>query len=178
MLSDRKKSSKTMPRDHRLTFIFALLVIFAGGCGNDKPVTYNSSGMTQTWSEGKQSVPKDFQLPLYPGATATGSISAEGDREEQAKFVILNTTDSIDKVNDFYQEELKKSGWSIDNIQNMGKLISISVNQKGIDGNVNISDDSGKTTISLELNKATETKKEDEEPAENFAPDKVTPPTD
>jgi hypothetical protein len=169
---------KAMSIDHRLTFICAFLVVFASGCGNDKEVTYKSSGMTQTLSEGKQSVPKDFQLPLYPGATATGSVSAEGDREEQAKFVILSTSDSIEKVSDFYQEELKKSGWSVDNIQNLGKLVSISVNQKGIDGNVNISDDSGKTTISLELNKATETKKEDEEPAENFSPDKVTPPTD
>jgi hypothetical protein len=161
----------------KLTFICAFLICFSSACSSDK-VTYKSSGMTQTLAEGKQSVPKDFQLPLYPGATATGSVSAEGDRQEQAQFVILSTADAIDKVSDFYQEELKKTGWSIDNIQNMGKLVSISVNQKGVEGNVNIADDSGKTTISLELNKATETKKEDEEPAENFSPDKVTPPTD
>ena len=167
-----------MPNRHRLTLICAFAALTITGCANDKAVTYKSSGMTQTLAEGKQSVPKDFQLPLYPGATATGSVSAEGESEEQAKFVILSTADPIDKVSDYYQEELKKSGWSIDNIQNLGKLVSISVNQKGIDGNVNISDDNGKTTISLELNKATETKKEDEEPAENFSPDKVTPPTD
>lgn len=167
-----------MPKSHLFTLIFLLTAFVLTACGSDDKVSWKSSGSTQTLAQGKDSVPKDFQLPLYPGATATGSVSSEGDRQDQDKFVILSTSDSIDRVSDYYQDELKKAGWSLDNVQNLPKLVSISVSQKGFDGNVNISDDGGKTTISLELNKAAETKKEDEEPTENFSPDKVTPPTD
>ncbi|MGC5341070.1 hypothetical protein ACPXBC_31430, partial [Escherichia coli] len=63
-------------------------------------------------------------------------------------------------------------------VQAMPKLVSISGSMKGLDSNVMISDDAGKTTISLQLNRSVETKKEDEETNENFTPDKVTPPTD
>lgn len=167
-----------MPINRKISYVFAALVLMNTGCSSDKQVSYKSGGMTHTFAEGKESIPKDFQLPLYPGATPTGSVAAEGDSEEQSKYVILSTKDSMDKVNDFYQDEMKKAGWSIDNIQNMPKLISISGNKKGLDANVMIADDAGKTTISLQLNKASETKKEDEEPAENFSPNKVTPPTD
>ncbi len=162
----------------KLTIICIGALLFSAACSNEKKLTINSGGMTHTFAEGKESMPKDFPLPLYPGATPTGSVSAEGDSEEQSKYVILKTTDTSDKVNDFYQDELKKAGWSIDNIQNMPKLISISGNKGGLDANVMIADDGGQTTISLQINKAVETKKEDEEPSENYTPDKVIPPTD
>jgi hypothetical protein len=167
-----------MQTNHKLTLALAAIAVFAAGCGNDKEVSYKSAGMTHTFAEGKDAVPKDFALPLYPGAQPTGSVSAEGDGNEQSKYVILSTIDPIDKVSDFYQDELKKQGWTLEPAQTMPKLISISGTLKGLDSNVMISDDGGKTTISLQLNRSVETKKEDEETNENFTPDKVTPPTD
>jgi hypothetical protein len=167
-----------MQTNHKLTLALAAIVAFAAGCSNDKEVSYKSAGMTHTFSEGKDAVPKDFALPLYPGAAPTGSVSAEGESNEQSKYVILSTADPLEKVSDFYQDELKKQGWTLEPVQTMPKLISISGTLKGLDSNVMISDDGGKTTISLQLNKSVETKKEDEETNENFTPDKVTPATD
>ena len=167
-----------MQTNHQLALVLVAFVALAAGCSNDKEVSYKSAGMTQTFSEGKDAIPKDFALPLYPGAQPTGSVSAEGEGSEQSKYVILSTADPIDKVSDFYQEELKKQGWTLQPTQIQSKLISITGTMKGLDSNVMISDDGGKTTISLQLVRTVETKKEDEETNENFTPDKVTPPTD
>lgn len=79
------------------------------GCSNDGAVSFNSGGMTQSFAEGKDSVPKDFILPVYPGATATGSVSADGNDQEQSKFLMLSSTDSLDKVSEYYQSSLKDS---------------------------------------------------------------------
>jgi hypothetical protein len=136
--------------------------------------------MTHTMAEGKDAVPKDFPLPLYTGAAPTGSVSAEGAGDEQSRFLILSTTDSLDKVSEYYQGELKNTGWSVDNVQVSPKLVSISATKKDkeLDANVLLADDGGKTTISLQSTKSVEIKKEDEEPTENYTPNKVTPPTD
>ena len=67
-----------MQTNHKLTLALVAFVVFAAGCSNDKEVSYKSAGMTHTFSEGKDAVPKDFALPLYPGAQPTGSVSAEG----------------------------------------------------------------------------------------------------
>jgi hypothetical protein len=136
--------------------------------------------MTHTMAEGKDAVPKDFPLPLYAGAVPTGSVSAQGADDEQTKYLILSTSDSIDKVSEYYQGELKNTGWNIENVQVTPKLVSISATKKDkdLDSNVLIADDGGKTTISLQSTKSVEIKKEDEEPTENFSPNKVTPPTD
>ncbi len=59
-------------------FILLLVPALLSGCSKEGSVSFNSGGMTHTFSEGKDAVPKDFSLPVYPGATATGSVSAEG----------------------------------------------------------------------------------------------------
>jgi hypothetical protein len=155
------------------------LCLFLSACGNDKEATYKSGGMTHTMAEGKDAVPKDFPLPLYTGAAPTGSVSAEGAGDEQSRFLILSTTDSLDKVSEWYQSELKNTGWNVE-VQVMPKLVSISATkkEKDLDANVSLADDGGKTTISLQSTKSVEIKKEDEEPTENYTPNKVTPPTD
>jgi hypothetical protein len=155
------------------------LCFLLSACGNDKEATYKSGGMTHTMAEGKDAVPKDFPLPLYTGAAPTGSVSAEGAGDEQSRFLILSTTDSLDKVSEWYQSELKNTGWNVE-VQVMPKLVSISATkkEKDLDANVSLADDGGKTTISLQSTKSVEIKKEDEEPTENYTPNKVTPPTD
>jgi hypothetical protein len=156
------------------------LCIFITGCSSDKEATYKSGGMTHTMAEGKDAIPQDFPLPIYNGSSPTGSVSAQGSDSEQTKYLMLSTADSIDKVSEFYQSELKNAGWNIENVQVAPKLVSISATKKDkdLDSNVLIADDGGKTTISLQSTKSVEIKKEDDEPTENFSPNKVTPPTD
>ncbi|MFX5122973.1 hypothetical protein ABTC78_19470, partial [Acinetobacter baumannii] len=76
------------------------------------------------------------------------------------------SADSIDKVSEYYQNELKTTGWNIENVQVTPKLVSISATKKdkNLESNVLINDDGGKTTISLQSTSAVEIKKEDEEP--------------
>ena len=78
----------------------ALIVLSAtcllGGCSKEGAVTFNSGGMTHTFAEGKDATPKDFILPIYPGATTTGSVSAEGTDQEESKFLMLSTSDTLD----------------------------------------------------------------------------------
>jgi hypothetical protein len=150
------------------------------GCGNDKEAVYKSGGMTHTLAEGKDAIPKDFPLPLYPNASSTGSVSAQGAGDEQTKYLMISTPDSLDKVSEYYQGELKNTGWEVGQVETSPKLVSISATKKSqdLDSNVMIAEDGGKTTISLQSTKSVEIKKEDEEPSENYTPNKVTPPTD
>lgn len=157
-----------------------LACAFLCGCSNDKEVSYKSGGMTHTLAQGSDALQKDFPLPIYPKAAASGSVSAQGEENEQSKMLLLTTTDPIEKVSEFYQAELSKGGWSVENVQSMPKLITIQgvMKEKKLESNVTINDDAGKTTIMLNLASTAEIKKEDEEPSENFQPNKVTPPTD
>jgi hypothetical protein len=136
--------------------------------------------MTQTFAEGKDAVPKNFLLPVYPGATATGSVSAEGNDQEESKFLMLSTTDSLEKVSEYYQNTLRDKGWTVDKVDTEApKLVSISAHMKDTDANVMLADDGGKTTISLSAGKTGDTTKEDAETnTENYSPDKLNPPTD
>jgi len=151
------------------------------GCSDDKEVSYKSGGMTHTVAQGADALQKQFPLPIYPNSTPNGSVSAQGDENEQSKMLLLTTSDSIEKVSEYYQAEMPKGGWSVDNVQQTTpKLITISgaLKDKKLESNVTINDDAGKTTILLNVASTAEIKKEDEEPSDNFKPNKVTPPTD
>lgn len=161
---------------------FALLSL--SGCSEpQKVVSFKAGGMTHSFAEGNDSVPKDFPLPVYPGATATGSISAEGQGDEQSKFSMLSSKDDIHKVSDYYQQELKGKGWTVDDVQPSDNLISITAHSKDLQANVMLSADEDKqTTISLSVSKSSDatTSADDAEAAtENFTPQKTAPvPTD
>jgi hypothetical protein len=164
------------------TVLSALAIALTiSGCADNKgAVSFNSGGMTHTFAEGKDSVPKDFILPVYPGATATGSVSADGTDQEQSKFLMLSTTDALDKVSEYYQGALKDKGWTVDKVDaDQPKIVSITAHSKEMEGNIFLAEDNGKTTISLSAGKSGDTSKEDaESQSENYSPDKVNPPTD
>jgi hypothetical protein len=159
--------------------VAALSPAILASCANQKEVTYTSGGMTHTISEGKDAVPKNFPLPLYPDATTSGSVSADGQDQEQSQFLMLSTADSLDKVSEFYQSKLKDSGWQLDKVDAGDKLVSIDAHKDKVQANASLVDDGGKTTISLQLSRISDNPKDESEAAaENYKPDKVTPPTD
>lgn len=160
--------------------ISALVMVVSSACGSDKQVSFKSGGMTHTFAEGKDAIPKDFPLPIYQGAVVTGSVSSEGDNKEHSKFLMLSSSDPLDKVSEFYQTELKSRNWQIENVQSWTKLVSISAKQKDLEANVMLADDGGKTTISLSTGKSLQdgSDKVDEGDLENYKPEKLTPPTD
>jgi hypothetical protein len=159
----------------------ALLAIstltLAAGCGNPKEISYSSGGMTQTFSQG-QNLPKDFALPVYPGATTSGSV-AGNNSEEETQFLMLTTPDTIDKVSEFYEDKLKATGWTVDSVQPQAKVTTIDAHKDKLSANIEIAEDSGKTTVSLSWGKSADNIQDvGENASENYKPDKVTPPTD
>ena len=172
--------------NHRLrtaSFIVlgAISAVSLSSCGNQKEVSFKSGGMTHTFAEGQDAIPKDFALPIYPGATTSGSVSAGGEDQEHSQFLMLSSNDPMDKISEFYQSQLKDKGWEIDKVDTSPKLVSIDAHKDKLQANAELVEDSDsdKTTISLQVSQQSDNPKDDSEAAaENFKPDKVTPPTD
>lgn len=158
--------------------VLACLVLLSA-CGNKQEVSYKSGGMTQTVAEGQGSIPANFPLPIYPQASPTGSVSAQGQKgDEDSMFLILSTTDDINKVSDYYQKAFKADAWKLENSQTSPELVSLSVTKGNHDGSVTLSTDDSKksTTISLAVSRIDESMQPAD--AESFSVNKLTPPTD
>lgn len=158
----------------------ALATAVCTACSTDNgEVSFKSGGMTHTFSEGPGSIPKGFPLPLYPNSTTTGSVSADGATDsEKSKFLMLASKDSVEKVSRYYIDELKSSGWKLDNQQTSGKLINLSASQADLEANIMVSGEAGKTTISLSVSHVSDDSNPQPEDSTNYEPNKVTPPTD
>lgn len=168
-------------RTASLVFVAAISTVSLSSCGNQKEVSFKSGGMTHTFAEGQDAIPKDFALPIYPGATTSGSVSAGGEDQEHSQFLMLSSNDSMDKISEFYQAQLKDKGWEIDKVDTSSKLVSIDAHKGKLQANAELVEDSDsdKTTISLQVSQQSDNPKEESEAAaENFKPDKITPPTD
>jgi len=154
--------------------IFALTA-----CGNQQEVSFKSGGMTHTFAQGAAAVPKDFDKLVYPEALTTGSVSAEGDNDqEQSKFLMLTSNDQSEGISKWYQDQLKASGWSVDKVEDEQKIVSISGHKADQEMNVMIEREGSKTNISLSIGKQLESATEEKDASESYTPDKVTPPTD
>jgi hypothetical protein len=57
-------------------------------------------------------------LPIYPGAAVKGGYAASG-AQSNAKGFTLTTTDSVDKVVAFYQQQLKSNGLDVQPMSTM-----------------------------------------------------------
>ena len=158
----------------------AVTTLLLSGCGDGREVSFNSGGMTQTSRAGATSVPDDLKKLVYPGATASGSQSANEngkDSNDHSRYLNLSTTDSIDKVAAWYESALKSEGWNIEKNEAMGNLVTISGTLKDAEVAVNIADDSDKTSIIV--NQSTSLGViPDDEAVENFKPNKEVPATD
>lgn len=157
--------------------VVSLSMLCLTACSNGKDVTYKSGGMTHTIAQGEGSIPDEFKALIYPDAQATGSVSADGNDQEQSKFVMLQAKAPGEDVSKWYQEQLQNNGWTVGNVQNSADVISISAQKKDIEMNVMIDEDQGKTTINLSLAKTVD-QVPDESETENFVPNKAAPPTD
>jgi hypothetical protein len=178
------------PRHAKINFaLFVTLLASLTSCGNQQEVSFKSGGMTQTFAQGKAAIPKEFDKLVYPEAATTGSVSADGDNEEQSKFLMLTSKDSAETVSKWYQDQLKSAEWKVDKVENPSpNQVSIYGHKADLDMNVMISeegqkesgakDEGQKTVISLSIGKLPDGAMDTKEPTENYTPDKVTPPTD
>jgi hypothetical protein len=150
-----------------------------GGCSSEKQVSYRSGDMTHTISEGKEAVPKDFPVPIYPKSTTTGSVSAQTDAlDENAQFLMLTSDDPYDKIGQFYEQEFKAKGWKVENVQSLPKLVSIAATKDELDANVMLSSDGKKTNISIAVSKNSDKDPIVPDSTQVYTPNQLTPPTD
>ena len=155
-----------------------LILILLTGCGNPHQLTYKSGDMTETLDEGKSAVPEEFKDYVFPGATTAGSVSAEGENNEESKFLMLSCKQPTDTVSKWYQDKLKSNKWKTISVDNQTKVISLVGHKDGADFNVMITEDNGITSISLSLANQVEDNASDDNNHENYAPNKTYPPTD
>lgn len=154
--------------------------LFLSSCSSDKQVSYESGGVKQTISQGKDSLPADFQLPVYPGAQPFGSIEAVSQNkndDDMSSYAMLVTNDSLEKVSGYYQRELNAQGWK-SNETKLTDSISFDVKKNSIEGNILISLDKNKTIINLSSVKVLPDNFKAPESTKEYKPNMVTPATD
>jgi len=78
--------------------------------------------------------PKDF--PLYPNAQIAGNISGTENKAGKGYWVIMTSTDDAAKVTAFYDAELPKAGWTIDNTMDIGSSATRTVTKGSMTGTV------------------------------------------
>lgn len=144
-------------------------------CSKSSEVSFQSGGVTHTFAEGGDATKQGFILPIYPGAKASGGVEAK-DSSESSHFLLLNSTDPVAKISEYYQNELKKQGWQVTQQQMLPALVNIGAKKEELEASVMISGEDKNTSITLSVSRAPEGT-----PAvtdQVFTPDKLNPPTD
>jgi hypothetical protein len=145
-------------------------------CGQDNhEVSFKSGGMTHTFADGK-AAGKDFPLPLYPNAQTAGAVAAKGDGDEDSDFMMLSSTDPVDKISSFYNDKLKEAGWTVKQNAFTPQLLQLNAKKPGYEASVQISSDDKQSSITLSFSK--ETAGTPKMTGQVFTPDKLNPPTD
>ncbi len=134
--------------------VFVLLLVLGGCKGKDKTkVYYTKEGkvevsekeegkvkeMTVTTEKGtatlktaKGEIPEDLGVPVYPGASAKegGTLSLSGDRDGKKgsySSTFLTTGDDIEKVIDYYKNELGEKAEFYEMTTPNGKMASFTL---------------------------------------------------
>ncbi len=153
-------------------------LLFLSSCGNDKKVTYESSGMTTTFSEDKNGVPGELKPFVYPEAKMAGMSSASDKEGEEAKYLSMTSTDSMQKVTEWYTTALKSNGYTVDDDDEQPRSVNISGHKDKLEINITMAEESDKTTISVSQGRSVDDPA-DEHEMENFTPNEDQPtPTD
>jgi len=101
---------------------------------------------------GQNQIPDNFpsDVPVYTGAEVITS-SESGDNFTLA----LKSTDTVSKVSDYYNGEVKSNGWTIANSSNIAGSTSITATKDGRQLNIVITKDTeGQTAIAIVINKS------------------------
>ena len=162
----------------KLNFLSAGVIpicLLITSCSSAEQVSYQSGGMTQTFVAGRDAGGTSFLLPIYPGAKPTGEVQGKSD-EDQNSYLILISSDPVNKIAEFYKKELKDKGWTIGQQQMLPELVNIQAKKDKLDGSIMISADGKNTSISLSV--SVEPEGTPEVSKEDFNPDKINPPTD
>lgn len=149
--------------------------LLLAGCGSSSEVSFQSGGMTHTMAEGGDATKQGFLLPIYPGAKPSGKVEAKGNAES-SHFLLLNSDDPVNKISDFYQQELKKDGWEISQQQVLPNLVNLAAKKDQLEASVMVSGEDKTSSITLSVSRAPEGTPVVTD--QTYTPDKLNPPTD
>lgn len=100
--------------------------------------------------------PKDF--PIYPGAKPAGTMSGADKKQEVGFWLMLTTKDAVEKVDAYYQKELKANGWTAGQSFAVKGSSTVTVSKGDLAGSVTIAGDekTKETSIVILLGSSTD----------------------
>ncbi|MFA5820819.1 MAG: hypothetical protein WC873_01815 [Candidatus Gracilibacteria bacterium] len=129
--------------------------------GNNADVNIGSDGsFSVTTEEGTMSFGTELSadwpndVPTYPGAAVTysavGNDLADGGL---GGYAIFTTSDSAQKVIDFYNGEMATAGWTVKASVNIASSMNVTFEKDGLAMNVTATEGDGSTTLTIGFGK-------------------------
>jgi hypothetical protein len=123
-------------------------------------VNQNKEGFTfkdgKTGAEvnvGLEKMPDNFpsDFPVYPGSKPAGTLSGMGGENNSADgfWVVLTTTDSVDKVQGFYTSKLKENSWTIVSTTTVSGSTIWTVTKGDLEGSLTVATDNNAKGTSI-----------------------------
>lgn len=136
-------------RLHGLVAASAMATVVLSGCGGvpiGPNMTANGDTITVRDPEGKvtavaggQQYPSGIPCAQYPGSEIIMSMQMnEAKAGEMKKGVTLKSNDAVEKITQFYKEQLATGGWKIDNVIENSGMSNIHASKDGQEINVGI----------------------------------------
>jgi hypothetical protein len=128
-------------RSHTVTTKDGTVSVEQGKNGASSIHAEGKDGASVDINTGKAITDYPSDVPLYAGKSAMDMKSAE----KHGRVVVIQTSDSLDKINDFYKSELAAKGWKVETTINTDKMVMYKASKDNRDLVVQIgSDGSGK----------------------------------
>ena len=127
--------------------------------GGNADVDITANGMNVKTDKGtvqtgnQASMPADWpsDVPAYPGSTVQMSGSANEEEGEDGRLVMLQSSESVQAVTDFYTQKLTGGGWTIEGNMKIAGSTVIAAKKGGQTLSLQVADAGGKTAITMAL---------------------------
>jgi len=120
---------------------------------NDGSATYSNEQGTMNVGGNKYPDNWPSDVPKYANATIQYSGSSNPQTVEAGLVVVFNTTDSTDKVVEFYKKELTSNGWTIEQTATMGDVTIVAAKKGESTFGVQITSEDGKTVVTIGISR-------------------------
>lgn len=119
--------------------------------GDGEKVSYKGDGFEFSYDMGgelPEGFPKDF--PIYKGSKLLSKWSSTGE-ENKSTSIVLETSDAVSKVSDYYKTEIEKSGWTTTSTFSQDDSTVFSFEKGDKQGILGIAKAEEKTNISITI---------------------------
>jgi hypothetical protein len=125
----------------------ATVTVDSGKDGGSSVHAVGKDGSTVDISSGKAITDYPSDVPLYAGKSAMDIKQAE----KHGRMVMIETPDSLDKINGFYKSELDSKGWKVDTTVNTDKMVMYKASKDNRDLVIQIASNDTERSVSQTL---------------------------